>query len=191
MAATMSHGIGGVSRFLRKEFVAAWPVFLFFLTGFLLLLLLVKLVLAEFTIEVRALSNAVVGALIAAKAALVLDETPLARSLEHYRRIMAIALKTLFYGAATLLLGYLERLLDALRKLQSFGRAIQYVVDNADHNRLLAWALGVSMVFALYFSFLEISLRMGEGALRRLFFELPGIANSSESCAKAKADRPG
>jgi hypothetical protein len=46
-------------------------------------------------------------------------------------------------------------------------------------------------VFALYFSFFEISVRMGEGALRRLFFELPGIANSSEPCSKAKADRPG
>jgi TM2 domain-containing membrane protein YozV len=76
MAAALSHGFAGVGRFLRKEFVAAWPVFLFFLTGFLLLLVLIKLALAQFSVEMTALSKAFVGALIAAKAALVLDETP-------------------------------------------------------------------------------------------------------------------
>jgi hypothetical protein len=45
MAATLSHGIAGVGRFLRKELVAVRPVFLFFLTGFLLLILLLKLAL--------------------------------------------------------------------------------------------------------------------------------------------------
>ena len=109
MAATFSHGIAGVSRFLRKEFDAAWPVFLFFLAGFLLLILLIKLALAQFSIETTVISNAVVGALIAAKAALVLDETPLARSLEHYQRIVAVAVKTVLYGIACLLMGYLER----------------------------------------------------------------------------------
>ena len=63
-----------VGEFLRREFVAAWPVFLFFLVGFLLLLLLIKLALANFSIEVTALPKAVVGALFAAKAALILDE---------------------------------------------------------------------------------------------------------------------
>ena len=70
-----------VGKFLRRESVAAWPVFLFFLIGFLLLLLLVKLVLANFSIEMTALPKAVIGALLAAKAALILDGTPLARRL--------------------------------------------------------------------------------------------------------------
>jgi len=176
MAATLSHRITGVSRFLRKEFVAAWPVFLFFLTGFLLLMLFLKLVLVRFSIEVVALSNAMVRALIAAKAALVLDETPLARSLEHYRRIVAIAVKTFFYGVATLLMGYLERFLDALRKVHGFGAAFQWVIDHANHNQFLAWVLGISIVFAIYFTFDEINLRMGKGALSALFFESPSVA---------------
>jgi len=79
-----------VGGFLHREFVAPWPVFLFFLVGFLLLLLLIKLALANFSIEVTALSKAIVCALLAAKAAFILDETPLARSLEQYRRIVAV-----------------------------------------------------------------------------------------------------
>jgi hypothetical protein len=177
MAGTLSSGIEGVGRFLRKEFVALWPVFVFFLIGFLLLLLLVKLALAQFSIEVKALSNAFVGALIAAKAALVLDETPLARSLERYRRIVAVAVKTFFYGVVSLAMGYLERLLEAFHKVHHFDEAIRYVVQHVNHNRLLGWALGISMVFALYFSFVEISQRMGEGELTRLFFESSETGN--------------
>ena len=169
MAASLSRGAAGISRFLSREFAAAWPVFLFFLTGFLLLLLLVKLALAEFSIEITALSSALVGALLAAKAALVLDETPLARALENHRRIVAVLVKTLLYGGAFLLLGYLERLVEALHKTHTFDGAIEYVVDHASHDRMLGWALGVSIVFALYFSFAEISRHMGKGALARLF----------------------
>ncbi len=189
MAASLSHGVAGVGRWLRKEFVAAWPVFLFFLAGFLILISLIKLVLAQFSVEMTALSNAVVGALIAAKAALVLDETPLARSLDHYRRIVAVAVKTLFYGVASLLMGYLERFLEALHKVHSFDGAIRYVIDHASHYRLLAWALGISLVFGLYFAFLEISERMGQGALWALFVESPKGANGSDRRTSIRAGR--
>jgi len=33
--------------------------------------------------------------------------------------------KTFFYGAVTLLLGYLERILDALHRVHRFGAAVQ------------------------------------------------------------------
>ncbi len=174
---------------MREEFVAAWPVFLFFLSEFLLLILLIKLVLAQFSIEVTALSNAIVGALIAAKAAIVLDETSLARNLEHYRRIVAVAVKMFFYGAATLLMGYLERFLEALQKTHGFNSAMQYVIGESNHYRQLAWALGISIVFALYFSFIEISRHMGPGALRALFFESREIVNGSDSSSKINAGK--
>jgi hypothetical protein len=165
--------MAGIGRFLRREYDAARPVFLFFLVGFLLLFLLVKLVLAQVAIDVQPLSTAVVGALIAAKAALLLDETPLAQALERYRRIVAVVVKTALYGSVTLLLGYAERFVEALKKTHSFGGAVHELALNANHYRLLAWALGVSIVFAQYFSIYEISRRMGQGALAALFFEAP------------------
>lgn len=168
-----------IGRFLRREFVAALPVFFFFVVGFLLLLLLIKLALANFSIEMPALSKAVVGALFAAKAVLILDETSLARRLEHYRRIVAVAVKTFFYGAVALLLGYLERILDAAHHVHKFGAAVQYVSAHANVYRLLAWTLGISLVFAIYFALFEIGERLGEGELRRLFFEPPETAGHS------------
>jgi hypothetical protein len=189
MAATVSHGFAGVGRWLRKEFVAAWPLFLFFLVGFLILITLVKLALAQFSIEITVLSKAVVGALFAAKAALVLDETPLARSLEHYRRIVAVAVKTLLYGVAFGLLAYVERFLEALHKVHNFDGAIRYVIDHASHYRILGWALGVSVVFGLYFAFFEISEYIGQGALWKLFFESPRTPNGSARLSSPGAER--
>jgi hypothetical protein len=190
MAGALSHGVASTGRFLRKEFVATWPVFLFFLVGFLLLITIVKLALAEFSIAITALSNAVVGAGLAAKAALVLDETPLAASLEHYPQVIAVAVKTFIYGTAGLMLGYLERFLEALHKLHNVDAAIQYMIEHANHYRLLAWVLGVSIVFALYFAFSEISRRMGEGSLWDLFFETPGSRDSSGQLTNISVVKP-
>jgi hypothetical protein len=188
-ATTLSHAFAGVGRWLRNEFVAIWPVFLFFLVGFLLLISLIKLALAQFSVEITVLSNAVVGALLAAKAALVLDETPLARNLEHYGRIVAVAVKVLFYGAASLLLLSVERVLEALHKVHNFDAAFRYAFEHATRYRMLVWALGISIVFALYFAFVEINERMGEGELWRLFFESPKNANDSARASNISAGK--
>lgn len=192
MAATLSHGFAGIGRWLHRELSAAWPVFLFFLAGFIILISLIKLALAEFSIEITVLSKAIVGALLAAKAALVLDDTPLARKLERYRRIVAVAVKTLLYGIACVILGYIERLLEALNKVHSFDGAVRYVIAHASHYRVLAWGIGISVVFGLYFTFSEISERMGKGALWKLFFDSPATPNGSARISNISADqRPG
>ena len=105
----------------------------------------------------------------------MLDETPLARHLEHYRRIVAVAVKTFLYGAITLLLGYVERILEARHRLHNLDAAVHYVIDHGSMYRLLAWALGISVLFAIYFATFEISESMGRGKLRALFFESPQL----------------
>ena len=169
----MSSALSATGKWLEREFNAAWPVFLFFLAGFLIELLIIKLAVEKFSVEVTAVPTAIVAALLAAKAVLVLDETPLERSLQQHRRVIAVAVKTTLYGLGTLILGYLERLFEAWHRLGSFGRAFTAVLDNANEYRLLAWVLGISVIFASYFALFEISERMGKGALWSLFFEPP------------------
>jgi hypothetical protein len=179
---TLDHALrifASIGKFLRREFAAAWPVFLFFVVGFLLLLLIIKLALASFSIEITPISKIVVGALVAAKAVLILDETPLERHLEQSRRIIAVAVKTFLYGFITLLLGCVERFVDALRHEHSFDGAVRYLFAQASLYRLLAWAVGISLVFAIYFALFEIDQRMGRGALRALFFDSPKTAGSA------------
>ena len=160
-------------KWLHREFVAARPVFIFFLVAFLLQLLIIKLAVAQFSVPVTALSKAFVGALLAAKAVLILDETRIGRSLEHYRKIVAVAVKTVLYGFGTLLLGYLERFLEALYKVGTFDGAVHDMVDQANVYRFFAGVLGVTLIFAIYFVLSAINERMGDGALWSLFFERP------------------
>lgn len=183
----MGKAFASIGRFLRREFAEAWPAFLFFLVGFLILLLIIKLALATFSIEMTALSKAVVGAAIAAKAVLILDATPLAARLEHRRRIIAVVVKTFLYGFVTLLLGYAERFVDAIRHEHNVDGAIRYLTNQASMYRLLSWATGVSLVFAIYFTLFEISRRMGDGELRRLFFDSPKTSGNART-AQASPD---
>ena len=163
--------IAATGKWLHREFVAARPVFIFFLVAFLLQLLIIKLAVAQFSVPISAFSKAVVGALLAAKAVLLLDETPIGRRLEHYRKIVAVAVKTVLYGFGTLLLGYLERFLEALHRDASLDGAVRDMIDQANIYRFFAWVLGVTVIFAIYFALAEINEHMGKGALWSLFFE--------------------
>ncbi len=165
--------LAAAGKWLHREFAAGWPVFLFFLTAFLLQLLIIKLAIAQFSIPLAAFSKAVVGALLAAKAVLILDETPLARKLERCRRIVAVAVKTLLYSVSVLLLGYIERILEALHRVGTFDGALRDVIDQANMYRFFAWILGISLIFAIYFVWSEINERMGKRALWSLFFQRP------------------
>lgn len=163
--------IAATGKWLHREFVSARPVFIFFLVAFLLQLLIIKLAVAQFSVPISAFSKAVVGALFAAKAVLILDETRIGRSLEHYRKIVAVAVKTVLYGFGTLLLGYLERFLEAWHRVGTFDGALRDMIDQANVYRFFAWVLGVTVIFAIYFALSEINEHMGKGALWSLFFE--------------------
>jgi hypothetical protein len=95
--------------------------------------------------------------------------------------------KTFCYGVAFLLVGCLERLLEALGKVHSFAGAVAYMISHGDYHRLLAWALGVGIVFGLYFALVEINLRMGKGELGRLFFNSPQTIDASEPLSKVSS----
>jgi hypothetical protein len=174
---------------LRRELVAIYPVFLFFLIGFLLLISLIKLALLQFSIEIGVISNAIVGALLAAKATLTVEETPLARWLEHYRRMIAVIVKVVFYGATSLLFLFAERLLEAFNRMHDFSAAFRQVVDNATRYRILVWTLGICIVFALYFVFMEINDYLGKGNLWRLFMEPPSARDAMNGSNVAAVKR--
>jgi hypothetical protein len=173
-SAANPHGSGKLIRFgrwLREEIRKTRPVFIFFLIGFLLVLMIIKLSLAQYSIETRALSNALLGAVLAAKIVLILENTPMAHPFRNSARIFGIACKSLIYGAGVILLAYLERFIDAFRHSRRFGASAMSVMMQSNLHRLLALSLGIAMVFAAYFVLSDLSDSMGNGAMRRFFLE--------------------
>jgi hypothetical protein len=161
----MKHFIAWLSR----EAQEAWPIACFFFVGFVIVLLIVKLSLEQYSIQTAALSRAFVGAIIAAKVVLVLDNTRIAQSFRGYPRIVPVIAKTAVYAVCVILLRILELALDSLR----YGSMADSILPDLIHGgspRLLAVILGVSTVFAIYFILAEIAEHLGSGVLWNLFF---------------------
>jgi hypothetical protein len=162
-----------IARWLHRELKAARLPFVFFLTGFLLVLSIIKLSLAQYSIEVSTIGRALFGALIAAKVVLIFDKTPVGRVFATQPRTVVIIYKTLVYGFGVIALGYAERIFDAWRHIGSPGPAFLFAVEQVEIHRLMATALGISLVFAVYFTLAEISDYVGKDVLWDLFLKRP------------------
>jgi hypothetical protein len=171
--------------FVRESRLIA-PAVLFFLVGFLLVLMVVKLFLAEYDIEFEVISKAAVGALMAGKVVLVLDKTRWG-SFEGYPRAVAVASKTVLYGLIVLALGTLEKLIDAYRESGMLGEALRIAAERANQHRFLGTVLCLTLVFGAYFVTSEVNRAMGKGTLFALFFRRPGAARMARTLPPPEA----
>lgn len=173
--------LGAIGRWVRREFRAVRLPFLFFLGGFLLVLLIIKLSLAQYSIPMTTAGRALLGAVVAAKVVLIFDETPVGRVVAAMPRIVAVIYKTLVYGLGVIVLGCAERIIDEWRHIGSFGQAVYFLAEKMEIHHLMAVTLGISLVFAVYFTISEISDYVGKDALWDLFLKRPNN----------RRDRPG
>jgi hypothetical protein len=158
-------------KWFWEELWRVIPIAVFFLIGFMLVLLIIKLTLAQYSIEISTVSRAVLGALIAAKVVLILNHTRIARAMARYPGIFPVLWRTTFYGLVFLLLAFTERALDQRHEHGGFASSFEYVVTHTDIHRLMAMAIGVALVFCVYFTLAEIADYLGPGVLIGLFFK--------------------
>jgi hypothetical protein len=157
---------------LGRESREMAPAVVFFLAGFGFILILIKLFVAQYAIEFPVISRAVLGALIAAKATLVLDKIGWGRT-RGYPGAVIVAARTTLYSAVAILLGIAERLVDGLRATGSMEGAFVRFHERFNASRFFAIVLCVSALFAVYFMLREINQRLGKRALYSIFFEAP------------------
>jgi hypothetical protein len=158
---------------LGREFREFAAVVLFFFIGFMLIFVLFKLFVSQYSIEFYAFSKAAIGALILGKVVLVMDRLKFVRGFDSYPRAVAVVYKTFVYGLAVIAVGIAERLIHAYREAGNLREAVHLVIASANLNRFLAVVLLISLIVCAYFVMLEINRAMGEGALFRLFFKRP------------------
>ncbi len=163
--------LASVGHWLWEELWRVIPIAVFFLIGFMLVLLIIKLTLAQYSIESSTVSRAVLGALIAAKVVLLLNRTPLARALKNYPCVLPVLWRTVFYGVCFIILGLAERAIDQRRDHGGLFGSFHYVATHTDLHRLLALSIGVSLVFSVYFILSDIADYLGPGVLINLFFK--------------------
>ncbi|MGH7906746.1 MAG: hypothetical protein ACREP6_08970, partial [Candidatus Binataceae bacterium] len=150
-----------------------------------IILLIIKLFLARYSIEFRVLSNSLLGAVIAAKTSLILDRWNWGCG-GGRPRILNVALRTALYCCGVIYLGIMERLIHGFRTTGSLAGGARLIAANFDPDRFFAIVLLVSLVFAIYFAMREINDSMGDGALYALFFKRPVRIAAPEPRAAAR-----
>jgi hypothetical protein len=142
----------------------------FFFAGLMLILLLFKLFVAQYSVEFYAFSKAAVGALILGKAVLVMDWFVSGRRLGRYPRAVAVGVKTFLYGIVVLLLGAGDRLVHAWRATGGLKSGVDLLIARSDLNRFFGFVLLISVMVGSYMVLEEIDHAIGKGELLRLFF---------------------
>ena len=149
------------------------PVVLFFFIAFLLIFVMFKLFVSQYSIEFSAFTRAAVAALILGKVIPLLNWAESGYRFDSYRPAVIVAAKTIIYGLVVFVFGTGERIIEASGRAGTLSGGIDYVIANANLDRSLGFVLLLSIVIAAYLVLQQISRAMGKGALFRLFFERP------------------
>jgi hypothetical protein len=161
---------------LKQEIKEVGLVTLYFFLCFVVMLTLKKLLLADYHIEVHALSTAVVSALIVAKLVIILDKTPAGNRFDASHPLGIAALyKALVYMLVTFIVLFIEKLFHAYREVGMFGQSVIYVWEHKDRNIMLAKVIVIGLMFLSYHLYAGLDRCLGKGRLRRLVTESPNI----------------
>ena len=162
-------GLTRIFAWVKHEAKEVGLITLYFLFCFSVALLLKKLFLADYDIKVYVLSTLIVAALVVAKVVAVLDQTHAGTRFDRTLPLGVVALyKTLVYAVATLVVLFLETVIDVYRETHSLRAAMLEIWAHRDWNLLLAKVLCGGLAFAGYHLYAGLDRRLGEGTLRRL-----------------------
>jgi len=157
-------------KWIVKEGKLLALVFVYFLFYYAVFILLKKLILARYDISYFGLGGAVVGALISAKAVLVIENSPLSKVLETAAPALKVVYDCFLYTVLALLFLYIEKVIEFAHHQGSFRHAFSAVLDAGKFSQFCATVIWAALAFLGYAGFSAIGRHIGHGELLRLLF---------------------
>ncbi len=155
---------------LKDEIKALALATLYFGSWIGVLMVLKKLILAQYQIEFHGLSLALVGTLILAKVVLLMEHVPLGAWTRNRPVWVNVVLRTFLYALGVLVALTLEKAFDTRREQGGFGPALFDVFHHPEAPHVWANTICVSGALLGYNVLSVVRQRLGEGGLMRLFF---------------------
>ena len=146
---------------------------LYFASWFTALMLLKRLVLADYDIEFGGLSLALIGALVVAKVVLVLEHVPLGHWIRHRPAAVDVATRTLLYTLGVFIVMLIEKAFETRHEAGGFGAALVHVFEHRDIHHVWAGAIGVGGALLFFNVLSAVRQHLGEGELSRILFAAP------------------
>lgn len=154
---------------IRHEIKAVLIVTALFAVWFVILMLLKRLILAEYQIEFSGLSAALLGALIIAKVVLVLEHVPLGGWVRRQPAWVDLIARTALYAAGAFVAMLIEKAFHGRHEYGGFGQSLVKVLEHADIHHVFAGAIGVTGGLLLFNIASLLRKSVGDDALRRAF----------------------
>ena len=158
---------------LIKEAKRLGRMSLFFFVCFCYIMLVLKLLLEEYSINVYVLSKALIYSLFSAKSVLIMDATAMFNWLHRCPRYVGVIFKSFLYTLFALILGLLEGIIESYSKTKALIPAITNFINSRHFDHIFGIMLGVLVVFLIYNTLSEINAYLGKGILKKFFFSRP------------------
>ena len=159
-----------IAERIRHEVREIALVTLYFLGCFLFFLLLKKLFLEEYHLEITIFHTALIGALVVAKVVVLLEKTSFGNQFRSASLFAHVLWRSLCYTAIVFVVTLAERLFHLYRENGELFRALSELWAGRDVNHFIAFNLCAVFSFLIYNCFSEIDHHLGDGGLRKLFF---------------------
>jgi hypothetical protein len=177
-----------------KEIEAIGLVTAFFAVWFGMMLFVKRLVLAQYEIEFRGASIALVGALVVAKVVIVMEHVSLGQWVRQRPVAVDLALRTLIYTFGVLIALLIEKAFEARHEAGGFGRALVSITQHREIHQVWATTICVGGSLLGFNAMSVVHRRFGGAELRRLFFatslaELETKETAEAGMATAKESR--
>lgn len=161
--------MGSIRTVIAREIREALPATLFFLVLFHLIGLTKAVILEDYSFTALRAAGATVGALIVAKAILLVDALPLSR-LSSGKRMVQVLWKTVLYSAVTLLFRFAEELIPLVSAHGGVVPAARAMADEVSWPLfavLSLWVFGGLFLYALASELVE---SLGPDKVRAMLF---------------------
>ena len=158
-----------IGAVVAKEFREGLPAFIFFLFLFHTIALTKAVSLGDYSVTALRATAATVGALIVAKAILLVEALPLAR-LSSRRRVVQILWKTLLFAVVVLLFRFLEEIIELSSKKGGIVAATKVLLEEISwpiFGVLSLWILGGLLLYCLAS---ELIVVLGPEKVKEIFF---------------------
>ena len=167
--------MGKIGAIAAKEIREALPAMLFFLFLFHLITLTKAVALDDYSITALRAVSATVGALIVAKAILVVEALPMSR-LFSGRRVAQVLWKTLLYSIVVLLFKVVEEAIPLVSKHGGLVSAATAMYNEVYWPLFVVIAIWIIAALFLYCLVSELVQAVGPDRVKEIFF---GTRNKS------------
>ena len=154
---------------IAEEIKRIGIVSLYFACCFGVMMVFKCLILAQYEIEFRGVTFALVGALVVAKVVVLLEKVSLGQWVRNQPAIVDVISRTLLYTFGVWIVFLIEKAFESRHEHGGFGPSLMAVFQHRDIHHVCASTIGVCIALLGFIIFSVLKNRFGGHELKRLF----------------------